>query len=171
MKFVQKQNQHFLYSLIKWVAYLFMWNSLDPNKSLFDLLTFHWSSSSLFGSTQYLMNVHLCVQLFWSLNVSLQCFPEGTDMTSVLDLYFQVSVAVIFSFQLINFKQHKTVYLLLSFSKLLVSFLSVKDPGQIRFFLPILVTCCFHSLCFSIMFRATCVGVWKRKVVCLCSCH
>lgn len=25
---------------------------------------------------------------------SLQCFPEGTDMTSVLDLYFQVSVTL-----------------------------------------------------------------------------
>lgn len=31
---------------------------------------------------------------FW-LCISLQCFPEGTDMTSVLDLYFQVSLAMI----------------------------------------------------------------------------
>lgn len=33
----------------------------------------------------------LLVFLVVNCNICLQCFPEGTDMTSVLDLYFQVS--------------------------------------------------------------------------------
>lgn len=89
----------------------------------------------------------LCSTCF-KLGVSLQCFPEGTDMTSVLDFYFQVSVAMIF-FVFIIFLSLSifTSYLLLmsdycvtAFPTLLIltvsSFCFLAIFSYISFFLP-----------------------------------
>lgn len=65
----------------------------------------------LSGTVQKPMNVYPCV--------SLQCFPEGTDMTAILDFYFQVSGAVISFFLQYWFSSHSFLMTEYSLSALL----------------------------------------------------